>query len=60
MDGMELRKPNGRIYERNLMDEKWTEWVFGNQMEELRRNMLDEERHRMVFGNQMVEFRRGI
>lgn len=42
------------------MDEKWTEWVFGNQMEELRRNMLDEERHRMVFGNQMVEFRRGI
>jgi len=39
------------------MDAKRTEWVFGNQMEELRRNMLDEEKDRIVFGNQMVELR---
>ncbi len=39
------------------MDAKRTEWVFENQMEELRRNMLDEEKHRMGFGNQMGELR---
>ncbi len=40
------------------MEAKRTEWVFGNQMEELRRNTLDEEKHRMVFGKQMVELRK--